>query len=243
MTGVQTCALPISVSWEQLAYAALGEGVALRLWGCGQCERTCEAGRIRENLERLRFFLGENRYARKVRLLAGETDSFPEAEETVSRRELFHFIGNLALDRACAALPQMEDNRDGGLFYRALLRDAAGVAAEGPEAGEKFGMYLPRFNERCYNCGYCVRACPNAALRMVSGGDSFTVVVEPWKCTGCGICQRICRVEGIGGIFPARVSHLRQAALGKFPQHLCAQCGTPVPRDGGSLCGACLSRV
>lgn len=231
-----------ALSWEQLAYAALHEGVVLSLSGCARCERTYEAGVIRDNLKRLRFFLGEETYARKVKVLTEGELSYRDMEETVSRRELLHFVGNMPLDKAFAALPRMESKRDNGLFYRAMLRDAVDGAGKGAaEPRQKFGMFLPKFNGNCYHCGYCVRSCPNEALKILDSGGSFTVTVEAWKCTGCGICRNICRVDGITGIVPARISHLGVVALGRFPQNLCAQCGTPVPR-GSNLCGVCLSR-
>lgn len=233
-----------ALSWEQLAYAALHEGVILALGGCAQCGRTYEAGVIRDNLERLKFFLGEETYARKVRVLTEGEPLRRDMEETVSRRELLRFVGNMPLDRAFAALPRMENRRDSGLFYRAMLRDAADAAGkdETAEPRQKFGMLLPKFNGTCYRCGYCVRSCPNEALKILDSGGSFTVTVEAWKCTGCGICRNICRVDGISGIVPARVSHLGTVALGRFSQHLCARCGTPVPR-GSELCGVCLSQT
>lgn len=233
-----------AISWEQLACAALRGGVVLSLRLCGQCGRTYEFNQIQENLKRLAFFLGGEVYAQKVKVLTEERESFQEMEETVSRRELLHFVGNMPLDKAFAALPQMEDKRDSGLFYRAMLRDAVdAVKKEAEGETRKFGMLLPKFNENCYNCGYCVKSCPNGALKILNSGDSFTVAVDAWKCTGCGICQNICRSGGITGIVPAKVSQLRAVALGRFPHHLCAQCGNPIPRDSGSgLCGVCLSR-
>jgi NAD-dependent dihydropyrimidine dehydrogenase PreA subunit len=226
-----------AVSWEQLACAALREGVALCLYSCAQCDGGQGFRLIQDNLNRLRFFLGEERYAQKVAVWTDKSEPVHETEETISRRELFHFIGDLALDKAYAALPDMEDSRSSGLFCRAILRDAADA-----ESGGKFGMFLPKFNERCYDCGYCIRACPNGALQTLDADDSFCIAVEPWKCTGCGICWKICRAGGITGIFPAQVPHLRQIALGRFPRHLCVRCGTPIPRTGDELCSACLSR-
>ena len=232
-----------AVSWEQLAYAALREGVVISLLACATCGRTLEKGIIRENLRRLRQFLGEERFQEHVTVLSeGQTDGYTPEQPAVSRRDLLRFAGGMTLDRAFSILPRLDTRQDGALFYRAMLRDGVDRARESGQT-EKFGMELPRFNEKCYGCGYCVQTCPNKALKLLPGNGAFTIAVDAWKCTGCGICRNTCRVEGISAIAPVKVSHLHTVALGRFPENRCPQCQTPFPRDGGSaLCSTCMSR-
>lgn len=228
-----------AVSWEQLACAALGEGVVISLRKCAGCTRKTEYSVIQENLQILRRFLGEARFAEKVTVLTEEEQTYDPPEEKVSRRELLSFMSNLALDKAFTMLPKVESKRDNALFYRAMLRDAA----EKAEPGEKFGMVLPRFNDKCYNCGYCAHACPTDALKLIPGETTFTVAVDAWRCTGCGICQNTCRSSGITGIVPVKLPHLRTVALGRYPVNNCAECGNPFPRaEGAALCATCLSK-
>lgn len=229
-----------AVSWEQLAIAALKNGVAIWLRGCDSCPREKEKELIRDNLERLKDFLGAERFSRQVKLLR-EGDSLPQdMGEAVSRREMLRFVGNLPLDRAFAMLPQLEDQRQSGLFYRAILRDMAKNAAEDDPQGEKFGMVLPKFSGNCYNCGYCAKACPNEALKILPGESTFTVAVDAWKCTGCGICRNTCRVEGITALAQVKLRHLGTVGLIRLGHHSCSRCGAPFPRsEPGALCAAC----
>lgn len=233
-----------AISWEQLAYAALQKGVLISLRQCAGCDCKAEYAIIQENLETLRKFLGEERFRQAVTILTDENQSYTPPKETVSRRELLHFIGSTPLDKAFAMLPKVERKRDNALFYRAMLRDAVDEARQkNPESGEKFGMVLPRFNNHCYNCGYCAHACPNDALKLLSSGPTFTVAVDAWRCTGCGICQNTCRSDGISGILPVKLPHLRMVALGRFPTSNCAECGNPFPPSPGVvLCAACMNR-
>lgn len=233
-----------AISWEQLAYAALQKGVVISLRQCAGCDCKAEYAIIQANLETLRKFLGENRFRQAVTILTDENQSYTPPKETVSRRELLCFIGSTPLDKAFTMLPKVESKRDNALFYRAMLRDAVDEARQkNPESGEKFGMVLPRFNNHCYNCGYCAHACPNDALKLLSGGPTFTVAVDAWKCTGCGICQNTCRSDGISGILPVKLSHLRTVALGRFPTSNCAECGNPFPPNPGvELCATCMNR-
>ena len=218
--------------------------MVISLRQCAGCARKAEYGIIQENLETLRAFLGENRFRQTVTVLTDEKQSYSPPEETVSRRELLGFLGNTPLDKAFTMLPEVESKRENALFYRAMLRDAVDDARKkDPESCEKFGMVLPRFNNRCYNCGYCAHACPNDALKLLPGEGTFTVAVDPWKCTGCGICQNTCRSGGISGIVPVKLTHLRTVALGRFPASNCAECGNPFPPSPGvELCATCLNR-
>ncbi len=54
---------------------------------------------------------------------------------------------------------------------------AAQVAASDPEV--------------CIACGVCVNACPQAAIRLTTGGAAHSVV-DPNICRGCGICAAEC---------------------------------------------------
>jgi 2-oxoacid:acceptor oxidoreductase delta subunit (pyruvate/2-ketoisovalerate family) len=48
--------------------------------------------------------------------------------------------------------------------------------------------------QRCFKCGMCWLACPDAAIRPVDQGfyDS-----EPERCKGCGICAAVCWNDAI----------------------------------------------
>ncbi|MCD7750447.1 MAG: 4Fe-4S dicluster domain-containing protein [Lachnospiraceae bacterium] len=235
-----------AVSWEQLAYAALREGVVISLRACGECSyETCKEV-IEQNLNELRFFLGEEVYQERVTVLrAGEEYEAPAEEEAMSRRELFGFFSNLSVDTAFTMMPKIDNARDNGLLFRAMLRDAVAQKAADCEPADrpKYAVRLPHFTQNCYNCGYCVSACPNDALKFVQGENGFTVAVDVWKCTGCNLCKLRCRADGISGIVPMRVSTLGRVAVAKLPNHLCAVCGKPFPYGSdGDICKSCQAK-
>lgn len=228
-----------AVSWEQLAYAALNKGVVVSLRCCEGCMRVMEKRLIEDNLKTLWQFLGQKLFSERVTVLTGDDEMPVFPEETVSRRELLSFVGNTALDKAFSMLPKVDTKRENSLFYRSMLREA--VAKQAPET--KFTVPLPRFNAKCYNCGYCAHACPNEALKLIPGNGIFTVTVEAWKCTGCSICQNTCRSGGISGLIAAKISTLGTVALGRFTSNLCAECGNnfpPVP--GAKICATCQNK-
>ncbi len=218
------------ISWEQLAYAALREGVVISLRVCGECDNEYCKNIIEQNMKQLRFFLGEEVYQERVTVLReGEVYEASATEEAISRRDLFGFLGNLSVDTAFTMMPKLGSPRDNGLMFRGMLRDiVAQKAAESESSAKpKYAVRLPRFTKNCYNCGFCVSACPNEALKIIKGENGFTVAVDVWKCTGCGLCKGRCRVEGISGIVPMQVSTLGKVAVAKLPNHFCSMCGKP----------------
>ncbi len=72
--------------------------------------------------------------------------------------------------------------------------------------------------QRCYSasgqayCQSCFQACPikGEAIRMVQGhtsaGGLFQPVVDPDRCTGCGLCEQACILDGKAAI-TVRASH------------------------------------
>jgi ferredoxin-type protein NapG len=65
-------------------------------------------------------------------------------------------------------------------------------------------------------CDSCFRACPMKfdAIRMVVGrgehGRNFTPTVDAAHCTGCGLCEQACVLDGVAAI-TVRASHAQAA--------------------------------
>ncbi len=232
-----------SLSWEQLAFAALRDGVTVSLRKCPDCSNEFCKRTIENNLGKVRFFLGDETYGKTVKVLREGDPDDPDdnAEEPVSRRDFFNIFNDLSVDRAFAMMPKIDDIRDNGLIFRALLRDAVSEKAKDLPAADRprYSVMMPRFTEKCYNCGYCATACPNGALKFVPGDESFTVTVDVWKCTSCGLCKNQCRADGISGIVAMRVSTLDTVAVARIKNHLCPVCGKPYPYSEEQEYGRC----
>jgi NADH-quinone oxidoreductase subunit I len=41
----------------------------------------------------------------------------------------------------------------------------------------------------------CEKACPSEAITMLVEKEEKTLRIEKEKCTGCGICVRVCPVQ------------------------------------------------
>ena len=233
-----------AVSWEQMAYAAITKGLVISLNACESCKREGFKALIAENLEKLRFFLGDEVFEKKVKILRGG-EEYPPTDTGMSRRELFNIFRNLPLDKAMRIMPEPMQSQDAGLFYRAMLRDAVKAEAEKlePDQRPKYRVKMPVFTDNCFNCATCVFSCPQKALKILREGDNLIPVVEPWRCTGCGICMNSCKEQGISSISPMRISTLNRVALRKIPVHACVQCGKPRRRDAeDGLCTTCFNR-
>lgn len=242
-----------AISWEQMAIAALNKGLVISLKACEDCPRENFRQLIDQNIEQLRFFLGDELFAKRVRILH-KGDQYTPVDEGMSRRELFSFFKSLPLDRALNLMPDLSDTKDNGLFYRAMLKEEVQRYNEKLEAAQraKFRIKLPVFNENCFNCASCVRTCPQKALKittpegkLLAGAEDshLLVTVESWRCVSCGICQRTCRYEGISGMGTMKMSTLGRVALKKLEIHHCADCGKPRHKDAeDGLCSSCAAR-
>jgi len=235
-----------ALSWEQLACAAISKGLVISLNACEKCPREGFKALIHETLEKLRFFLGEEMYAAKVKILENGAPYVPE-NTGMSRRDLLQFFRHMPLDEATQTLPDPLVKQESGLLYRAMLRDAVrDAAAKVPEETPKprYHMALPVFTDACYGCNTCALTCPHKALKFITRGDTLIPTVEPWRCIDCTVCVNGCPVHAITKVAPMKVSSLERVALKKIPLYYCESCGKPRPKDAErGLCKSCLKKA
>jgi MinD superfamily P-loop ATPase len=56
-------------------------------------------------------------------------------------------------------------------------------------------------HRRCKGCGVCARRCPTQAIAVTHGK---AVVIFPYACTFCDICESYCPEGAIGRPFTVR---------------------------------------
>ena len=198
-----------ALSWEQIACAALKNGVVLSLRACGDCPNAECAAAVTKTIRQAREFLGDAVFNERVTLLK-QGDSYVPHGKAVSRRELFSFFKNLPLDAARSMLPELPEGSNAALFYRALLRD---IVKEQYDLAQKeqrarYILSFPAVTDGCTGCGICVRMCPEKALQLRGGSGEKSVAIDAWKCTGCGFCEKACREQAIKGLAKMAVPHM-----------------------------------
>lgn len=210
-----SCDCLAALSWEQIACAALRNGIVISMRRCGDCERKACAEKIFETLRQAKGFLGDDLFFDKVRILE-KGDTYQPHGNAISRRELFTFFKRMPLDTAVNMLPELKNGERSELFYRALLRDLVRLRYDDTpkEQRPRYPVTLPGITDSCDGCGMCVRMCPEKAL-IVQPGDNGTklMTVEAWKCTSCGKCVKACSKKAINGMSEMGVPHLGKVLL------------------------------
>lgn len=258
--GEKTVRCLAGVPWELLAAIAMRTDLVLYTGACAACEKAAWKERLRENLDALRAFLGEQRYIERVHvLLSGRYEAPAQAEpeeteeRTMSRREMFagmkRSVTKGLVKTAVARLPLPDEAETDGMQYRRMLAQAAAeerkAAAESGETAPDYGVTLPRFTVRCFGCGICEKLCPHQAIAIGQETEGKRLVhITPWKCTGCGLCQKVCPHGGISQLRTLRVPHLEKLALVRVSGASCERCGMPIsPENEPKLCPACAAKA
>lgn len=235
-----------AVPWEALACLALCKKVVLDLTPCGECENEACAAQLRGELERLVEFFGERLFEARF-TLAYETDTAPFRVKEVSRREMFSQVshgsvqGTKQLLRTLPILRDDDENMSHALDFRLLLNQRTKQLKSAMETPLHYGFHLPSFNDKCYACGKCEKACRAGALKFEDMPNGQTrVVVTPWKCSECGVCVNACSVHAIGEMKLYQLTTLGPVIVHKMQKVVCADCGKPIPANNvDGICGVC----
>ena len=222
-----------SFTWELIAGIALHSRVELMRGDCENCPRKEKVAGLDDTLERVKLFLGEERFAEQVAVRgAGET-----AKREVSRRELFGTFIPGARKQPKNQNETSESFGDDGQAMRLML---AKRMESLPNQEEKYGWEAPNFTEKCWACGICAKICPNDALKMKEKDGVWRAVCSPVLCTGCGVCEVVCPDGGIDGLRAIKLPANKRRIVHRTEAKTCVQCGNAVKPDSGyDICMRC----
>ena len=225
-----------SLSWEALAWLSFYRVLMLDLSPCQGCEQAGCRTLLGEQLQQLHFFLGQDRFQRRVVLLHSAQGE-QKADRTLNRRELFRHGAEWTVQGAKSLLRQApllnpEELQLDGLSIRSMLH------REMKDRGGTYCWKIPDFTGTCIGCGDCVEQCPSGALR-ISEADT-ELILDPKRCTACGGCAVACRQKCISGQVSAGLGDLSPVKLGSVEKLRCRDCGAEMKgRTSNGRCPAC----
>lgn len=219
-----------SYRWELIADLALTGRVELVHGDCFSCDRAAVMPCFDEKLEKLRHFLGEERYQRQITVCpAGK-----QAPREVSRRELFGSMLGVFRPREEEQQENMDALKDDANLRQHLRQQ---VQAQPPQA-ERFGYFSPMFSDKCWGCGLCEKVCPVKAISIEKREDGAYMTCTPALCTSCGVCKAICPDHAIDDIQKIRLKPQDTQAYHNLQAGTCEICGALV-RVGEATCLRC----
>ena len=226
------------LSWEFLAYLALGGKLILNLMPCRDCLHEECLDLLEDQLYKLKCFLGEEAYAQRVKICF---DSLPPVEgEGMSRRAFFSALRHGGQKTAALVVNDLVGEKVDAMIDRRLLAQRVRVLAA---QDEQFScrMELPWMKKECFGCGIFALLCPHGALEIGEEQDGMrSIYITPHKCTGCGVCKAVCRDGCIEQIGLTQLPHMDRLLLAQVSSRSCEGCGRAIsPRKGETLCIAC----
>lgn len=223
--------------WEVMAALILGgSGLSFLHGNCESCIHHPQMSLFRRSLERLRSFLGEEKY-----LAALEKDVSVQLQ---TRREAFTGLLRRGQNSAAVILPEeLRQDPDSDLWRKLLVhRLCFGTQAGEEEKNNRGSWTAPMISDTCRACGICTKVCPNKALHVAATEDGrFYMVHFGWKCGGCGLCASACPWGSIDGFGMVSMKEADRPMTTLTRARPCTGCGEPCVE--GDLCISCMLKA
>lgn len=158
---------------------------------------------------------------------SSDKDLFVEAAEEMSRREL----------RSLPPLPvKQEDHGERGVL-RGQVRRLFEVGGRSPDGTIEAPGDLELFafasidEDECDGCTACAWVCKTTSIQYEDHGDERHICQVYWRCTACGMCERICPREAINLKREVSLTALladEPRVLARTAVLRCVECGEPI---------------
>ncbi len=57
--------------------------------------------------------------------------------------------------------------------------------------------FIAEMNNNCVSCKKCIDVCPMGCFEVKNSNNQAKVILDTNLCIGCGVCERVCRVEAL----------------------------------------------
>ncbi|MGL5150217.1 MAG: 4Fe-4S dicluster domain-containing protein [Clostridium sp.] len=225
-----------SLPWEFLAYITLENKLTISLSKCKECDNTEAYQEILINLNKLKNFIGEEKYNNNV-ILIEESDKIPVKE--VSRRELLKIFGEESKRFMTTIMPIDFEKNDNGRIYRSILIQKINELEKQNNKVENYGWCGLSVNNNCYGCGICEKLCPNSAIEIRITEEGQRQFIHKYrKCTHCKLCQTVCMEKAITTVkkLSSDMKHVDKFNISSLS---CKVCGDAIQEDDNGICAIC----
>lgn len=221
-----------SIPWEVLAKCALDKTILLNTDRCDTCPETEGRELLKQNLRKVREFLGEETFNKRFKKAR-------DGENGFSRRETFSFLRNKSKSVAENMLVRDQSAPIAGLFFRNELRDRLSERKPGDPI---YSLQALEINDNCWACNLCRNACPDKALSIENDEEAreYYLVFDSLNCTQCGVCMKVCKDDAFEGFVPFRTKDPTLPLANLASPSVCTECGRNFKPNGETVCLRCI---
>lgn len=128
------------------------------------------------------------------------------------------------------------------LFKNSIKMIAAELQNNKIDTNKSFIFNKDISYDKCTNCCECITFCPTEAL--FQGSAKSSILFQPGKCIGCGICIDVCKedaIEKLPSVDIVTLAFDQASELVTFNYEICQECRQPfVYKGGDKVCSRCI---